>query len=201
MSETIETSLKASLEALPMAELRQKAVKNFGLKLTRDYTKEDIIKLIINVSANTNFAKESEGELKAGWARIKVHKDRNSSQEMVFFNCNGYQGLIPMGIEVDVPIKVLEVLDHAEEMRISKLDEFGSPHWSLEISYPYTLLAKLDGPDPRPGYEQFREKKIKGKAAYYKKFGLYPTDKMYTAFLLSGNRFNPYESAEEEEAE
>lgn len=200
MSE-IEDNLRASLEALPMSELRQKAVKNFGLKLTRDYTKEDIIKLIINVSANTNFAKEAEGELKPGWARIKVHKDRNSSQEMVFFQCNGYQGLIPMGLEVDVPIKVLELLDHAEEMRISKLDEFGSPHWSLEISYPYTLLAKLDGPDPRPGYEVFREKKLAGKRKFFKNYGMWPTDKMYTSFILSGNKFNPFEVAEEEEAE
>lgn len=194
-----ENDLKASLEALPMAELRQKAVKNFGLKLTREYTKEDIIKLIINVSANTNFAKEAEGELKPGWARIKIHKDRNSSQEMVFFNCNGYQALIPMGIEVDVPIKVLEILDHAEEMRISKLDEYGSPHWSLEISYPYTLIAKLEGPDPRPGFEVMREKKLRGKRKFMKQYGMWPTDKMYMAYSLSGNKFNPFDLQETEE--
>jgi hypothetical protein len=195
MGNEITNDLKASLEALSIGDLRKKAVNNFGLKLTREYSKEDIVNLIIKVSQGTNFAQESSGELKPGWARIKIHKDRNSTQDMVFFNCNGYQALIPLGIEVDVPIKVLEILDHAEEMRITKLDDYGNPQWGMEISYPYTLLGKLDGPDPKPGYEVMRERKIAGKKKFFQKYGQYPTDKQYQAFVLSGQKFNPYDES------
>lgn len=188
--------VKATLEALTIADLRSKATKNFGLKLTREHTKDDIVRLIMEVSRKANFAKESEGELKPGWARIKIHRQTNSSQEMVFFNCNGYQGFIPIGVEVDVPIKVLEILDHAEEMRISKLDEFGNPTWALEISYPYSLLAKVDGPDPKPGMEAQRDRKLSGKRKFFKKYLMWPTDKMYERFILSGNQFNPFGSDE-----
>jgi len=191
-NETVEVKdLRSSLEELDIASLRKKA-KNNAIALTREHTKQQIIDQLVEAISKHNYAQAADGDLKPGWARIKIHRPSGSKQQHVFFNINNYQGYIPLNIEVDVPIKVLEVLDHAEEMKITGEDEFGAPKWGFELSYPYTLLAKLDGPDPKPGFEVSRDRKIAGKKRFYKKFGIYPTDRMYQSFLLSGNKFNPW---------
>lgn len=181
------------LQELSIAELRQKATKNFGLKLTRDHTKEDIINLIAEASRKNNYAMASEGDLKPGWARIKIHRRPEApTQDMMPFNINNYQGFIPIGIEVDVPIKVLEVLDHAEEMKLTKADQYGNPVFAMEASYPYTLISKIDGPDPRPGFEVQRAMKIAGKQKFKDQKGFWPTDKVYAEYMARSAIFNPY---------
>lgn len=176
MSETKNLAqLRETLEKVSIQELRQKAVKNFGIKLTREMTKDDIINQIIGMSHKAEFAGMSEGDLKPGWARIRVHPV-NGRMFPFYVNCNGYQCFIPFNVEVDVPRKVLGVLNDAEEFRVTA-DEYGNEQKSFELSYPFSIIQDVPGPDPRPGYEVQREIYLKPKYRFREKFGYWPTDK------------------------
>jgi hypothetical protein len=182
------TEFQSNLEKLEMGELRSKASKVFGLKLTREHTKKDIIDLIISVMSKGNYAEQAEGELRPGYARIKLNRTEGRSN-LVYFNCNGYFGWIPVEQEVDVPIKVLSVLDDAKEMK-KVLNEFDEYHDVLASSYPYQLLGKVDGPDPKPGREAQTERKWQAYKEFYAREGFWPSQKVLQAARNAGAAFN-----------
>lgn len=185
MSDELAT-LKANLESLSIGDLRKHASQNFGLKITRDHTKDDIITLIVGTVAKGNFAAVAEGEIKPGWARIKL-SDTNDyrSQFPVHVNANGYECKIPFGVEVDVPIRVLESLKNAVEYRIYQ-NEFHERAQKFSDSYPFQIIGMVEGNDPRPGLELAREQKLKPKRRFREEFGFWPTDKVLRDFIQSG---------------
>lgn len=178
---------QAGLEKLDIGELRSKAVKVFGLKLTREHTKKDIIDLILSEMSKGNFVEQAEGELKPGYARIKLNRTEGRST-LVYLNCNGYFCWIPVEVEVDVPIKVLGVLNDAKEMK-KVLNEFNEYHDVLSSSYPYQLLGKIDGPDPKPGREAQTERKWKPYRDFYEREGYWPSQKVLQAARNAGAVF------------
>lgn len=191
------SELRAALEDLDIATLRSKASKNFGLKISRQHTKEDLVNLIASALEKSDYAGEADGELKPGWARIKVHYDSNKARIPIFTNTNGYSCFIPPGVEVDVPIKVLETLDHAQEIRKVQNDT-GEYVDSFEDSYPYQLIATNPGPDPRPGIEVSRERKWQSYKDFYKKYKYWPSWKAMQQAMAATVKFNPWDSTAEE---
>lgn len=174
---TILKELRENLEILPISAVRERAVKNFGLKLQRDYSKEDIINLIIGVASKADFASIATDELPApGWSRIKAFPVPGRSTFPFYVGCNGYFIWIPYNVPVDVPTKMCGVLNDAQEMRITT-DEFGNQTRTMESSYPYQLIHVTEGPDPRPGFEVGRERKIAAKRAFADKLGYWPKNK------------------------
>lgn len=188
------STLKINLEALSIGELRKHAVQNFGIKLTREHTKDDIVTLILGMAAKGNFAQVAEGEIKPGWARIKLsHTNDYRSAFPVHVNANGYECKIPFGVEVDVPIRCLESLKNAVEYRVYQ-NEFGERAQQYSDSYPFQVIGKVDGPDPRPGIEVAREQRLKPRYRFREQFGFYPTDKVFREFVQSGMfKLNPEE--------
>lgn len=186
---------RASLSRMDIAQLRQKASKNFGIKLTREHTKEDIIDAIMAYASKNNYADAAEGELKPGYARIKLLPSSGKPSGFpVYFNHNGYFCYIPINFEVDVPLKILETLKHAEEIRKVQ-NEFGEYVDSMELSYPFQVIATRDGPDPKPGIEVARERKQAPKRAFFKKYGYWPTDKVLQQAQAASVHFNMYADA------
>lgn len=178
--------LKSFLEALSFPDLRKTAKENYGINVTRDHTKEDLLTLVLGTVSKNNYAKIADGDLLPGWARIKLPNTGDyRSNFPVHLNANGFECFIPFGVEVDVPIRCLEILDHAEEYRVDK-NEFGERIHKFNISYPYQLIAKVDGPDPRPGIEVQREAKLRPKRRFVEQFGFFPTDKVFRDFIQSG---------------
>jgi hypothetical protein len=168
--------LRDTLEILPIGAVRNRAVQNFGIKLSRDHTKEDIINLIIGVASKADFAQPANGDLPLpGWSRIKVHPVPGKPTFPFFTSVNGYFCWIPFNVEVDVPNKITNVLNDAIEMRMT-FDDFGNKKESLEASYPYSLIHRSEGPDPRPGFEVVRERKLKAKREFAEKEGYWPKD-------------------------
>lgn len=169
--------LRENLELLPISELRNKASKNFGLRIPRDDTKEDIINRIIGVASKQDFAVEAKGDMpQPGWTRIQVHPVPGKPTFPFYVGINGYFCWVPFNIEVDVPNKIVDVLKDAVEHR-NVMDEFGNNKWQLEKSYPFNILASVPGPDPRPGAEVARERKIANKRRFAELHGRWPRDK------------------------
>lgn len=188
------SQLKSNLESLTIGDLRKHAVQNFGLKLTREHTKEDIITLIVGTVAKGNFAAVAEGEIKPGWARIKLSSTNDHrSAYPVHLNANGFECRIPFGVEVDVPIRCLESLKNAVEFRVYQND-FGERAQKYIESYPFQLIGMVEGPDPRPGLEVAREQRLRPRRRFVEQYGFYPTDKVFREFVQSGMfKLNPEE--------
>lgn len=168
--------LRENLEILPISEVRQKAVKNFGLRLNRDDSKEDIIDRIVGAASKHDYAKDASGDMpEPGWTRIKVHPVPGKPSFPFFVGVNGYFCWIPFNVEVDVPSKVIGVLNDAIELKVST-DEYGNRKDKFEQSYPFTVIAATPGPDPRPGFEAARERKLAAKRAFAEREGYWPSD-------------------------
>lgn len=174
-----------SLNKLEIGELRKKASQQFGIKLTREHKKEDIIRDIVAVVSKANFAEASDGDLKPGYARIKLTTIAGKVTFPVYQNTNGYYCFIPPGIEVDVPIKVVETLRHAEEMKKVQ-NEFGEYEDVMQPSYPFELIAMNKGPDPKPGYEVQRDMKWKPYREFYEQNGFWPSAKVLEQTRAAG---------------
>lgn len=177
--------LRVALEAMPIGEVRKRAVQNFGIKLSREWSKDDIINQIVGMSQKADYAVARGEGVDPGWARIKVHPVPGKPTWPFYVNCNGYECWIPFNVPVDVPIKVLGVLNDAQELRISA-NEDGQRVDSLEASYPYSIIQEVPGPDPRPGNEVAREARLKAKKAFYAREGYWPTDKVFKEFRDRG---------------
>ncbi len=170
--------LREQLEILPMPEIRKKAVQNFGLRLSRDDTKEDVINRIIGAASKQNYARDvadSNSLPDPGWTRIRVHPVPGRPSFPFFAAINGYSVFIPFSLEVDVPHKFVALLQNAQEMRITT-DDFGNQTRKMEDSYPFAIIHATPGPDPRPGGEKKRERKIAAKKKFAEEYGYWPSD-------------------------
>ena len=193
---------REALENLSIADLRSRATKNFGLKLTREHTKQDIIDLIVSVASKQNFADAAEGSIRPGYVRLKLQPIPGKAPAgfPVFLNCNGYSVFVPVDAVVDLPIKMIETLEHAEEIHQVR-NEFGGYSDSMSLSYPYQIIGRCEGPDPRPGLEVARERKLAPKREFFKKYGYWPSDKVLMAAQASSVRFNMFDITPDETAE
>lgn len=175
---TILKELREQLEVYPMGELRKKAVENFGLRLTREDTKDIIIDRIIAVASKNNYAKvvQNDGMPEPGWTRIRAFPVAGRPQTPFFVAVNGYHVYIPFNVDVDVPHKIVEALQNAVEKKVETDFETGAKSWTSTNSYPINVIASTPGPDPRPGFEVQRERKLAAKRAFEEREGYWPKD-------------------------
>jgi len=186
--------LRVKLEDLSLQEVRAKAKRNFGISVTREHSKDEIIGLIIAESTKFDFAHEADGELKPGWSRIRLHPTPGRSRFPIYVNVNGRSFCIPVNVDVDVPNKIVGVLKDAVEL-IPRLEEINGIEqiagFTENLSYPFSLLEQKIGPDPRPGYEVQREAKIKEKRKFEEEHKYWPSDAMMAQnrqlVLIRGN--------------
>ena len=173
---TNQNELRLSLEAATLQEVRSKAQKIFGLKVTREHDKDTIIHMIMGEAARFDFAQESAGDLKPGWSRIRVHPVPGKPMSDFYFCLNGYNGCIPINVDVDVPNKVVGLLRDAQENQPMLNNKGEVEGFALHQSYPFTLIEQRPGPDPRPGFEVQREAKLRPKYEFQEKNGYWPSD-------------------------
>ncbi len=169
-------TLRLDLEENTLQELRTKAKKVYGIPVLRDHTKDDLIKLILGEAEKFDFAVESAGDLKPGWSRIRLQPVQGRTSNQVYLCINNRSFSIPVNVEVDVPNKVVGVLNDAVESTPDLDQDSRVVGYSENLSYPFTLIESKPGPDPRPGYEVQREAKLKAKRAFEAKEGYWPSD-------------------------
>lgn len=173
-----------TLEEMSLPELRREANVVFGIQVTKEMNERDIIAAIRNKQDRQNFVGRANSNApQPGWARIVIHKDgrAGASNRPIYFSVNGYRITIPRGVEVDVPIKVVDgPLRDSLEMHI--VEDPSEPMNSssrfkreMAPSYPYNELMRTPGEDPRPGDIESRRAKTKPREDFRDKYGYWPS--------------------------
>jgi hypothetical protein len=178
MSDEILDQEKDALDGLTIAQARSYA-KLYNVALSREMTLDDIKAAIKAKQAKhkmVTHADESTGPAPGKW-RIKVHKTNEhgakAGSRPVPVMVNGYKCSIPRNVVVDVPEKVVRVLENSVHYVPIEND---SGLWSFEpqLTYPFQVIASTPGADPSPGYEAGRARMYKQRLAYRDEFGYWP---------------------------
>jgi hypothetical protein len=174
----IDPELEAKLEAMPIAELRKYA-KNFNIQLSREMTAGDIKAAIHLKKAKHNYVLEadlSSAPAPGRW-RIMIHKTSHFGTKVgsrpVPVWVNGYVVSIPPGVWVDVPEKVVRVLENSVHFNPITLED-GSTGAESQLTYPFQIQSFTPGPDPVPGYEKSKARYYARRLAYRDEFGYFP---------------------------
>ena len=186
----------AELETLPMSEVRKRAAKLYGVKVTTDMLKADIIRAIRAVLNKTDVAKiskssDEDGGLEPGWASITLHYVHGESRHPLMTFVNGYNCKIPKDVRVDVPIPVMKALkDCKKNVLFEDLGEAENSknrfRWIESDAYPMTVHEVKEGPNPRVGHAELKEKKLAPFRAYLKKFSRWPTPRELNRVVMNG---------------
>ena len=173
-----------NVEDMSIEQLRQYA-SFMNLRMDRSAKKQDYIDAIKNKSKNRDVVIVGEQGTRPapGYARIELLRNGASegigaSQRPVWVGVNGYNVTIPLGVDVDVPIKVLRALESARTSKYIK-DEYATgdqPRFKLveSPSYPFAVKDINPGPDPRPIGEDTRRVGYGLRKAFRDMFGRWP---------------------------
>lgn len=173
-----------NLDQLSIQSLRKYAAL-YRITLPKDATKAGIIEIIKAKRNSQDMAvvvEDTSGRPKPGWTRMHLHRDPmpGAQNNPVFVGANGYNVTIPRGVDVDVPDKVISVLNDAVEYRlVENLNEpINSPNrWEYKpvLSYPFSVLDRNPGPDPRPGFEKGKAATMGPRIKFKELFGRWPS--------------------------
>lgn len=177
-------------KSMEIAQLRQYAA-HLRLPIAKTAKKEEIIKSIdskLNGRALPEFA-SNETTLKPGYSRIRILSDSmpGASNLPVYLNANGYVCMIPRDVEVNVPQRVVRVLNDAVVHRRKQTlvaDHNGRESFKettvVVPSYPFQVLETNPGPEVLTTLELGKEKTAGPKRRYHQMFGRWPRPKELT---------------------
>jgi len=191
MSSAVEDNRETVLDDLPISKLRQYA-KLQRVAIANTDSKEMIIEKIRAATKKFDVPKIKEaGERpEPGWARIMLHRDNNpkASNLPVVMDINGYKIGIPRGVEVDVPIKVVDHLRNLVEERAVPHPEDPNMFVMQKFhSFPFNVMDVNPGPDPRESEFQKQKARLHAPKAEFKRlFGYWPTKEMLMEAIKEG---------------
>lgn len=146
---------------------------------------DDTVNLVADYSLPSSVIKQMTDKkpLKPGYARIVIHKDPTPghANSSVPLGLNGTFMLVPRGVEVDVPLEFISVLQDAVQTTITQKSEPTPSNPAGEIveqdilSYPFQVLAVRPGPKFKSAIDQ-RSIKAAKKEEFAQLYGKYPTD-------------------------
>jgi hypothetical protein len=178
MSEPIlDQELATRLDTMNIADLR-KTAKMYNVALSREMTAEDIKAAIQRKKSKHNLVMEATSDAPApGRWRIIVHKTSEhgaaAGSRPVFVKVNGFGVSIPRNVPVDVPEKIVRVLEKSVHyVPIEGAD--GHTRGEAQLSYPFQVVAMTPGPDPVPGYEKTKARNYARRLAFRDEFGYWP---------------------------
>jgi hypothetical protein len=172
-----DQELATHLDGMQIAELR-KTAKLYNVALSREMTAEDIKAAIQNKKSKHGMVTEAISDAPApGRWRIIVHKDSQHGAQAgsrpVFVKVNGFGVSIPRNVPVDMPEKIVRVLESSVHfVPIEGAD--GKTRGEAQLSYPFQVVAHTPGPDPTPGYEKTKARMYARRLAYRDEFGYWP---------------------------
>lgn len=171
-----------ALENLSIGDLR-KVAKHLGIASQRDWTKEDYVNVIKHKQeqASHKFVFDTNLAPAPGFARIVVHRDPtpNHKNTPIHAGVNGRIYQIPRGIQVDVPLPVVEVLQNAVTVvtRQSQSESTDNPMGIYtdepQLSYPFQIISFTPGEFTNKN--DARAANYARRYAFFKKFGRWPT--------------------------
>lgn len=181
------------LNEFDISDLRKKAAKEYGIKLLPEYTKADIINLIVNkASGNTKFVTDTtpleQKNEKYGWSRVKVIRGRDATNNT---HCqaahNGFQFSIPYNLEVNLPTVTAEYLTTKKSPVPKQSEDGNGTIIEYEDRWIVQFIEKNYGPNGERDYippsergkywNSVREAKLAKKRKFFEQMGYWPTDK------------------------
>lgn len=180
---SLDNEQDETLKSMEIAQLRKYAAIA-RVAITRDMDKNEIITAIKAKQRDRDTIRIAEvGNAPApGWTRIVLHRNGSPGalNRPLYINANGYKCTVPVGVEVDVPHKVVEVLNNSIEMRkepdTEKRDRYGLVAYKdVPVHcYPFQTIASTPGPDPRPGREKTEASRYGPRYKFMQMFGRWP---------------------------
>ena len=177
--------LSANLEEMDIAKLRAYA-KTMRIALAKTDTKPDIIKAIQSKLSGKSLAEIADHttKLRPGTARIRLLEDPKpgSSNYPAFVSVNGYSVTIPRGVDVIVPLNIVEILNNAV-VNQRRQTMVSGPNGREEFrestvkvpSYPFQILDIQHGESPKSPLEKQKEKMMGPRRQFRDKFLYWPT--------------------------
>ena len=194
--------LRNELAKLDLPELRKKAAKEYGIKLLPEYSKDDVIQLIVGkASGNTKFVTETTPleakNEKWGWSRIKVIRGRDATNNT---HCqaahNGFQFAIPYNLEVNLPTVTAEYLTTKKSPVPKQSEDGNGTIIEYEDRWIVQFIEKNYGPNGEKDYipksergkywNSVREAKLAKKRKFFEEMGFWPTDKALKDHMSAG---------------
>jgi hypothetical protein len=181
-TDTLNDDGELNFENLSLEKLR-KYCSFYRIPISNTASKEEVVEAIKGKMKGRDIAVVAEaGNMPApGWARIELQRDPSpgSSNRPVYVAVNGYRITVPRGVTVDVPKKIVDVLNDAKEWKlVENHDEpLNSPKRYIRqpvLSYPFQVHAITPGPDPRPGYEKSKMAHYGPRKEFHDMFGRWP---------------------------
>lgn len=199
--ENLNAMFVEEVKVIPLSEqsydeLMYKALNIYKLNVDDSYSKQDLIDVLQGKSRRTAEvvdARVPEVEVKPGYAKIELYKDGTSyntisaqraANRPQYVACNGARYMIPKGIPVIVPIKIMEVLKNSKTKTIVTDEEnTDSRRHSIPKQkvvetprFPFIVHEVNPGPDPKPSdYEKAKKVYHSPRQQYHNQFGLWPT--------------------------
>jgi hypothetical protein len=163
---------------MTIAQARASA-KLYNVALSREMTSDDIKAAIRQKIKKHNFVKvaDTSSAPAPGRWRIIVHKSTAEGAKVgsrpVHIGVQGYKCDIPRNVAVDVPEKVVRVLETAMNYVTVEQDN-GNSVFEPQLAYPFQVLAVTPGPDPAPGYEKIKARWYQARKKFRDHFGYWP---------------------------
>lgn len=156
-----EPSLLQRLNDMDKAELVSYANLTYGLNVNSNLSKHDLVENITRASqkfAGNSLVEIEAKVLKPGFARIKVNKTETNKQgRPVIVGLNGKQYSLPVGVEITVPLPLVEILNNAVQYQYEPDPARGNELVRREVhSYPFTTL-EMAAPLPKVILEEHKE--------------------------------------------
>jgi hypothetical protein len=197
MSEEILDHAADEFEGMTINQLRS-AAKLYNVAVARDMNSDDIrgaIRRKVSKHKMVTKADTSTGPA-PGKYRIILHKTTDMGAKVggrpATVMVNGYRCTIPRNIPVDVPEKVVRVLENSVHYVTVEQEDRTSAHEPV-LSYPFQVLAHTPGKDPSPGYEKGKERWYRVREQFWKKFGFWPKNQaMLREAIKDGHIKDPF---------
>jgi hypothetical protein len=171
-----------ALEDLSIGDLR-KVAKHLGIASQRDWTKEDYVNVIKHKQeqAAHKYVFDTNLNPAPGFARIIVHRDPTPGHKNnpIHSSVNGRIYQIPRGIQVDVPLPIVEALQNAIVIvtRQSQGESLDNPMGVYveeeQLSYPFQVISFTPG--EYKNKNDARSANYERRYAFFCKFGRWPT--------------------------
>lgn len=178
-------------EDMTLGQLREIA-KHMRVAIPTGSEKNDIIKLLQQRRSNKAVPDiaRAGSSLKEGYARIRLDETQNSDKQIpAFFYDNGISYTIPRGVEVDIPIRVLKLIQNSVVDRRRQVDdEHGKPKTTIikVPQYPHQAIEIRPGPQVKTKREVAAAKKMGPRRRYRALFDRWPSRGELTRAIESG---------------
>ena len=174
-----------------IAELRKEAVQVYGISISRDHNKKDLIDLICQKeTGDVLYVREnvrddngvSASGLESGMSRVTISNSSAQNDFVCRVNDNGFQVSIPFDVEVDIPTRTA---DYLKGLKVQKLVKSDNGEFLLEKhvewvpKYGVTFHERREGPCKHDNkyLHKKREALLRPKREFYAKHGFWPSDK------------------------